>query len=77
MNKQRRKELASLIDKLEDVKSKIETIKGEEEMAYDNMPESLQDGDKGQRMQDAIDALDYAIDGFDDIIENIQEAISC
>lgn len=77
MNKQRRKELTNLIDQLEDVKSKIETIKGEEESAYDNMPESLQDGDNGQRMQDAIDALDYAIDGFDDIIENIQEAISC
>ena len=77
MNKQRRKELGKLIDQLEDVKSKIETIKGEEEMAYDNMPESLQDGNNGQRMQDAIDALDYALDGFDDIIDNLQDAVSC
>ena len=77
MNKQRRKELGKLIDQLEEVKSKIETIKDEEESAYDNMPESLQDGDSGQRMQDAIDALDYAIGGFDDIIDNIHEAIDC
>ena len=77
MNKQRRKELGKLIDQLEEVKSKIETIKGEEEMAYDNMPESLQDGDNGQRMQDAIDALDYALDGFDGIIDNLQDAIDC
>ena len=105
MNKQRRKELKEQIEKLddikkdldalmgrlEDVKTNIESIKDDEEMAYDNLPESLQDGEKGSLMQDAMNSMEDAIDGIDfiidelngmdsnfsDAIDRIDEAIQC
>lgn len=86
MNNQRRKELEKIIARIEDVRSEIEEIKDaiemvrdEEEVAYDNLPESIQDSDRGQAMQDAINALDYVdLDfDFDDAIDNIREAIDC
>ena len=52
MNAARRKELNKLIGQLEDIKSQIEELQQEEQDAYDNLPESLQDGERGERMQE-------------------------
>jgi hypothetical protein len=38
---------------MDDLKSEIETIRDEEQDAYDNMPEGLQQGDRGQAAQEA------------------------
>lgn len=75
MNKERRKEIqnaADLIRKaqetIEEAKEVLETVKADEEEYYDNMPESIQNGEKGSQAQTAIDALDNAIsdlEGFD------------
>jgi uncharacterized coiled-coil DUF342 family protein len=86
MNKQRRaalKEVAVKLDTLRDAFSEIQeeiaNIRDEEQEYYDNMPESLQDGDKGQTAQAAIDALEEAVDAFDqfdfdDVIRGLSEA---
>lgn len=42
--------------------SALEGIRDEEQEAYDNMPESFQNGDKGEQSQAAIEALESAID---------------
>lgn len=54
MNKQRRKELAEAIEKLEkaiamleEAKETVECVTEEEQEAYDNMPESLQCSERG------------------------------
>ena len=75
MNKERRKEIqnaADLIRKaqeiIEEAKEILETVKSDEEEYYDNMPESIQNGEKGGQAQSSIDALDNAItdlEGFD------------
>lgn len=105
MNKRRRKELEQLksefeqvcsdvneaVEKLEELKENIECLMEEEEEAYDNLPESLQESDKGEAMQtaigymvSAIDAadvvgasIDEAIQGFEDVYSAIQDAASC
>ena len=105
MNKRRRKELEQLksefeqvcldvneaLEKLEELKENIECLKEEEEEAYDNLPESLQEAEKGEAMQAAIDYmasaidavdvvganLDEAIQGFEDVYSAIQDAASC
>ena len=49
--------------------------KDEEEMAFDNLPESLQYSERGDIMQDNITNLDNAITGLDDAksaLENIE-----
>ena len=60
MNKDRRKRIQDIRDQLQDLQTEIEEIKDEEQEAYDNLPESLQDGEKGEKMTDAVDNLDSA-----------------
>lgn len=86
MNNDRRKDLADIRGQLEelnatfdDLKTRLEQCKDDEQEYYDNMPESLQGGEKGERAQAAVDALDEAYNAldeisFDDVIANIETA---
>lgn len=83
MNKERRKELSKAIGHLEKAKGEIEsakeiieTCKDEEEEAYDCLPESLQEGERGDMMQENIDSLDEAFSVIEDWPDDIDEAIS-
>jgi len=60
MNKMRRKEIDEAIELLDQAKSIIESAMEEEQDALDNLPESLQDGERGEVMQSAIDELEAA-----------------
>jgi flagellar biosynthesis chaperone FliJ len=74
MNNDRRKALAALRDQVENLKSELEQIASEEQEYYDNMPENMQGGEKGDKAQAAIDALQEADSAFDDILNNIDTA---
>lgn len=75
MNKQRRKWLQNIIDALENQKQEIESLTMEEQEAFDNMPESLQDSERGQTMSDNIDNLESANSDLEDVINNLQDII--
>lgn len=73
MNKQRRKRLeeaSKLIAKAQEI---IEEVKDEEQEAHDNLPESIQYGEKGQQMEEYIDMLDEAYGQCDDLMSIIDE----
>lgn len=70
MNKERRARLKSLRQRLEDITDGINEIADEEQEAFDNLPESLQNGGLGQAMQEAIDQLNAAF-------EAAEEAANC
>ena len=74
MNNTRRKSLRELIETTEGIKSKIEELRTEEEEYYNNMPESFQDGEKGDRAQTVIVYLDEAMTAAGDVIENLTSA---
>ena len=86
MNKQGRKtldrlhdELSTLKGKFEDIKSELETLRDEEQDKYDNMPESLQSGDRGETLQATIDNLESAINDmesvdYDEVLGYIESA---
>ena len=74
MNNTRRKSLRELIEKTEGIKQEIEEIKTEEEEYYNNMPSSVQDGEKGDRAQTVIEYLDEAMTAAGDVIENLPSA---
>lgn len=59
---------------IDDAKSIIEEVKGEEEESYENMPEGMQNGEKGEKAQAAIDALDEAYSGLDSVSDYISTA---
>ena len=75
MNKERRKWLEKTIATLEDQRAELESICEEEQEAYYNMPESLQDSERGQELYDNIDALENAASNLDDVISDLQEIL--
>lgn len=76
MNAARRKEIERAIDLLYQAKEIIENVRDDEQDAYDNMPESLQNSERGERMSENVDALDNAADyDIEDIITNLNEII--
>lgn len=65
MNKLRRKELAVVAGMLEEldalreqIRDRLAEIRDEEQDALDSMPESLQESERGQQMQECIDAME-------------------
>lgn len=74
MNNQRRKDIAKAAALIEDAKSILEDALAEEQEYLDNMPESFQNGEKGELAQAAIDALDEAGQHLDDAISAIETA---
>lgn len=86
MNATRRKALGQAIDLIEKFKSDFEELKSiveaaasEEREYYDNMPENMQNGDKGQQADTAAEALEdvqSTLDGidFDDLSSKIDDA---
>lgn len=74
MNKERRNKLAVLRGNLEDLAADLEALAGEERDAFDNMPESLQQGERGQQTEAAADALDEAVSELQTALNNIEQA---
>lgn len=81
MNNKRRKELKGIIDRLsnlqeeyEGIYNDLDSIINDEQEAFDNLPESLQYGERGQNMEDIISKLEDIRDNIetakDDISEN-------
>lgn len=72
MNKERNKELENIIAKLKQlqrgfsdfvsriklIKSEIDTVKAEEEEAHNNLPQHIQEGMKGEKMQSIMDSME-------------------
>lgn len=74
MNKARRISITKIADSLQALKSDVESIQSEEQDAYDNLPESLQDSERGDRMQEAIDNLDDALTLIDEAVTSLMQA---
>ena len=74
MNKDRRKEINQLIAELEDLKSRVESVLEEEQEYLDNMPESFQEGEKGEKAQAAIEALENTQQSIEEAIDNLNTA---
>lgn len=74
MNKARRKMISDALDKLGELSSMIEMIRDDEQEAYDNLPEGLQESERVEAMYDAIDALESAMGACEEIEEYLTTA---
>ena len=74
MNKDRRDRIAKIKEALEDLRGQIEDLQSEEREAFDNMPESLQQSERGQASEAAADALQSAYDAADEAVTNLETA---
>lgn len=75
MNKYRRNELSKLINNLEDIKAKIEELHSEEQECFDNMPENLQNSEKGENMQSVLYSFDEAESSIDETLDALNEIV--
>lgn len=74
MNKQRRKQIEDVKRKIEELREEVETIRDEEQEYYDNMPESIQLGEKGDQAEYAISYLDEVIEALDGCETPLEDA---
>ncbi len=74
MNNNRRKDLRSIKNNLEELSRKLDDVMNEEQMSFDNLTEGLQATERGMAMEEAIDNMSSAIDCIDEAIEHIEEA---
>jgi hypothetical protein len=74
MNAERRKELDKVFGLIEEAKSILENVAGEEQDAFDNLPEGLQQAERGQAMEEAVSALNDAEGELENALANIETA---
>ena len=75
MNDERRKKLRGLMEQVEAAKGELETIREEEALYFDNIPENMQGSDKYQKAEQAIENLDEAISALESFADNIEAAV--
>lgn len=75
MNKERRKRLEDLMGQLSTIKDEIEELRDAEQDAFDNMPESLQAGERGEQMEGNAEILDDVADLLAQIDESLNEIV--
>lgn len=75
MNKQRRKKLDSIHRRIVELSEEIQAVTQDEQDSLDNMPESLQEGERGQRMQDIVSDLESASDNLQEAAEILESVI--
>lgn len=66
MNKARRKSIEELQERISELMCEVESIRDEEQEAFDNIPESLQYSAGGERMEGYISTLDDAYSSLED-----------
>ncbi len=76
MNAQRRKKLEILKERLtilmgeaSSLGDDLAELRNEEQDYFDNMPESLQGGDKGQKAEEAISAMEIVVGKLEEFAE--------
>lgn len=73
MNNSRRKALRKAAEVIEEARSIVESIKDEEEEAFEGMPENLQGSERGDAIQQYVDALEAISSNLEDAIGQIQD----
>jgi hypothetical protein len=75
MNEARRRSVTRATTLLNEARELLGICAVEEREYFENMPEGLQSGEKGEAAEAAADILDEAIEELDGAIEKIGEAL--
>lgn len=73
MNKDRRKRLSDIVERLSGVHVDLEELATDERDAFENMPEGLQQSANGEQIDANADALENAACTIDDLNGELQE----
>lgn len=67
MNNTRRKAIAKIAERLEELKTDFELLRDEEQEAFDNLPEGIQESERGEHMENII----Y---NMEEVLKNLESA---
>lgn len=76
MNNVRRKALQKIYAAIEEAKEELELIFDEEQEAFENIPENLEGSERYEAAENAVDNLDSAFSGLDEVLEYLEEAMA-
>ena len=74
MNKARRKRLGEAFDLIGTAQDILSAVREEEQEAYENLPDSFRDGERGEEIQNYMDMIEEAegyLDDANSVIEQI------
>ena len=74
MNKDRRARIDELSVNLEDTRAEIEMLHDEEQEAFDNLPEGIQESERGELMDNAISSLEQAHSAIEEAMNALMVA---
>ena len=75
MNRAKRKELNRAINLIIDAEDIIQSISEAEFEAYENLPQGIQDSERGEAFYEASDALCEHAEALEDVREEIGELV--
>lgn len=75
MNRPRRNKISAIISSIEDLKAQVEALQNEEQETFDNMPENLQQSERGQMAESAANNLECAANDLENVIDQLNEAM--
>lgn len=73
MNKERRRRIEEIVSALDDLKHDLENILDDEQTAFDSIPESLQQTERAESSQTAIDEMTDVISTIETIVDQLTE----
>lgn len=73
MNKEDRKRISNIAMQVESLKDELGEIIEAEEEKYDNLPEGLQNGEPGEKIQEGLTSLQDAENSLDDALSSLSE----
>lgn len=74
MNNTRRSQITDIMENLSSLQTSIEELLEEEQEAFDNLPEGIQDSERGEAIQAAIDNLEEAVSNCEELLNNLEMA---
>lgn len=76
MNKQTRARLTSIYNQMDSLTDELDNLALDQQAVYDNIPENLQESERGMAQEDIVDSLGTAVECFRQGLDNLQEAIN-
>jgi hypothetical protein len=75
MNKQRRKEIQDIVDRLDVIMTDMESVRDDEQDYMDGFPENLQGSVKYEKAEENVDNLGCACDSLEEVISFLEAAM--
>jgi hypothetical protein len=76
MNDGRRKLIAKVVSRISEARGLLEEIHADEQSAYDNMPLSLQESERGERMAEVLFEIENAVADLENLESVLEDAQS-